>query len=103
LLDKEDGVIDGIPELLMQRKYVGPWLHEIKKEMRKIETGKSDINPYALTSNAEFLAVVSEYFFDSPEKFKHRHPDLYQFLSTIFNCEKNPKIFTQIVIKHKKC
>jgi MtfA peptidase len=85
LLDKEDGVIDGIPELLMQHKYVGPWLHEIKKEMKKIETGKSDINPYALTNNAEFLAVVSEYFFDSPEKFKNRHPELYQFLSAIFN------------------
>jgi MtfA peptidase len=88
LLDKEDGVIDGIPELLMQHKYVGPWLHEIKKEMKKIETGKSDINPYALNNNAEFLAVVSEYFFDSPEKFKHRHSELYEFLSTIFNTEK---------------
>lgn len=85
LLDKEDGVIDGIPEALMQRQFVGPWLHEIKKEMEKIVAGTSDINPYALTNNAEFLAVVSEYFFDSPEKFKHRHPELYQFLSTIYN------------------
>jgi len=63
LLDKEDGVIDGIPEALMKRQYVGPWLHEIKNEMEKIEAGTSDINPYALTNNAEFLAVVSEYFF----------------------------------------
>lgn len=85
LLDKEDGVIDGIPEALMKRQYVGPWLHEIKREMEKIEAGTSDINPYALTNNAEFLAVVSEYFFDSPEKFRHRHPELYQFLSTIYN------------------
>jgi len=89
LLDKEDGEIDGIPEALMQHKFVGPWLHEIKNEMKKIEAGKSDINPYALTNNAEFLAVVSEYFFDSPEKFEHRHPELYQFLSTIFNPDKS--------------
>jgi MtfA peptidase len=88
LLDKEDGVIDGIPELLMKHEYVGPWLSEIKNEMRKIEMGKSDINPYALTNNAEFLAVVSEYFFDSPEKFQQRHPELYQFLSAIFNRDK---------------
>jgi len=88
LLDKEDGVIDGIPEALMKRQFVGPWLHEIKNEMEKIEAGTSDINPYALTNNAEFLAVVSEYFFDSPEKFKHRHPELYQFLSAIFNQDK---------------
>jgi Mlc titration factor MtfA (ptsG expression regulator) len=85
LLDKEDGVIDGIPELLMEHKYVGPWLHEIKNEMSRIEKGNSDINPYALTNNAEFLAVVSEYFFNSPEKFKNKHPELYQFLSTIYN------------------
>jgi len=89
LLDKEDGVIDGIPESLMEHKFVGPWLHEIKKEMEKIESGKSDINPYALTNNAEFLAVVSEYFFNSPEKFKHRHPELYEFLAATFTTDKS--------------
>jgi len=87
LLDKEDGVIDGVPEMLMDNHFAGPWLHEIKKEMDKIKKGNSDINPYALTSNAEFLAVVSEYFFDNPEKFKKRHAELYGFLSTIFNRE----------------
>jgi len=87
LLDKEDGAIDGIPEALIKHQYVGLWLHEIKNEIKIIEEGKSDINPYALTNNAEFLAVVSEYFFSNPEKFKHKHPELYQHLSTIFNRE----------------
>lgn len=90
LLDKEDGEIDGIPEALIDRPFVGPWLIEIKKEMQMIEKGKSDINPYALTNNAEFLAVVSEYFFDNPEKFKTRHPELYKYLSAIFKENKNP-------------
>lgn len=85
LLDKDDGIIDGIPEILINHAFVGPWLHEIKKEIKKIGGGKSDINPYALTSNAEFLAVVSEYFFDNPEKFKRKHLELYGFLSKIFN------------------
>ncbi len=85
LLDKEDGAIDGIPEVLIKHQFVGPWLHEIKNEIKRIEEGKSDINPYALTNNAEFLAVVSEYFFSNPEKFKHKHPELYQFLSSIYN------------------
>ncbi|MEO9257501.1 MAG: M90 family metallopeptidase [Crocinitomicaceae bacterium] len=88
LLDKEDGVIDGIPEELLKHQFVGPWLHEIKNEITRIEKGNSDINPYALKNNAEFLAVVSEYFFSNPEKFKHKHPELYQFLSTIFNRDK---------------
>ena len=85
LLDKDDGSIDGVPELLLNHSYVAPWLKVVKEEIRKIESGKSDINPYALTNNAEFLAVVSEYFFDNPEKFQRKHPELYKFLATIFN------------------
>ena len=85
LLDKEDGAIDGIPEALMNHRLVGPWLHEIKNEIKRIEDGKSDISPYALTNNAEFLAVVSEYFFDNPDKFHKRHPELFRLLSAIFN------------------
>lgn len=88
LLDKEDGAVDGIPQLLIDHAFVGPWLHEIKKEMDRIRNGKSDINPYAITNNAEFLAVVSEYFFDSPEKFKRKHAELYAYLSKIFNRDK---------------
>jgi Mlc titration factor MtfA (ptsG expression regulator) len=85
LLDKEDGEIDGVPEALLKHQYVGPWLTEIKKELKNIRNESSDINPYALTNNAEFLAVVSEYFFSNPKKFQKKHPDLYNFLSSIYN------------------
>ncbi len=87
LLDKEDGIIDGIPERLIAHGFVGPWLHEIKKEISRIEKGNSDINPYALTNNAEFLAVVSEYFFENPQKFQKKHPGLYRSLAVIFKTE----------------
>lgn len=85
LIDDIDGGIDGVPEIILQHAYVAPWLHLIKEEMIRIERGHSDISPYALTNNAEFLAVVSEYFFDNPEKFERRHPELYQYLTTIFH------------------
>ena len=85
LLDKQDGVVDGIPEHLLEHSYVGSWLHEIKDEMRQIEKRRSDISPYALTNNAEFLAVVSEYFFNHPDKFEKKHPDLYHYLTKIFH------------------
>jgi len=91
LLDKEDGAVDGIPEMLMKHAYVGPWLHEIKQEAMRIEKGKSDINPYALKNNAEFLAVVSEYFFEDPQKMRKKHPELYAQLSVIFNTAKAPR------------
>lgn len=89
LLDDEDGAIDGIPEALLEHRFAGPWLHEIKVEMNKIETGKSDIDPYALSNNAEFLAVVSEYFFENPVKFQKKHPELYETLSKIYNNNKS--------------
>lgn len=85
LIDEIDGVIDGVPKQLMENSYVGSWLHEIKNEMHRIKEGDSDINPYAISNNAEFLAVVSEYFFDNPEKFKRKHLKLYKYLTEIFH------------------
>ncbi|GEO04339.1 hypothetical protein AAE02nite_20030 [Adhaeribacter aerolatus] len=84
LLDKADGAIDGLPEIFLNNAYAIPWLQVLKTEVKKIKKGQSDINPYGLTNNAEFLAVVSEYFFDNPEKLNQNHPELYRLLSTIF-------------------
>jgi Mlc titration factor MtfA (ptsG expression regulator) len=84
LLDKSDGATDGIPENLMPHQYIIPWVKMIHQEITKIEHGQSDINPYAITNEAEFFAVVSEYFFEKPGQFKERHPDLYQVLSHTF-------------------
>ncbi|MFC5272330.1 zinc-dependent peptidase [Adhaeribacter terreus] len=84
LLDMADGAIDGLPEIFLNNAYTLPWLKVIQEEVRKIKNRKSDINPYGLTNNAEFLAVVSEYFFDNPEKFQDKHPDLYEYLCVIF-------------------
>ncbi len=84
LLDQEDGATDGLPEHLLPHEYAEPWLRLIHQEIRKIEAGKSDINPYAGTNEAEFFAVVSEYFFEKPDKLKEKHPELYDMLSQIF-------------------
>lgn len=84
LLDKSDGATDGVPENLLVHEYVMPWLKMIHQEIHKIEAGRSDINPYAITNEAEFLAVVAEYFFQKPNELKHKHLELYDMLSTIF-------------------
>ncbi|GAA4306672.1 hypothetical protein GCM10023149_00010 [Mucilaginibacter gynuensis] len=84
LLDKSDGVTDGVPENLIAHEYAMPWLQMMHSEMRRIEAGKSDINPYALTNEAEFLAVASEYFFEKPEQLESKHPELYKQLSRMF-------------------
>ncbi|MFD0941377.1 M90 family metallopeptidase [Pedobacter boryungensis] len=84
LLDKSDGATDGVPENLMTHEYTLPWIKMMHEEMERIEDDKSDINPYAITNQAEFFAVVSEYFFEQPEILKDKHPDLYHILSRIF-------------------
>jgi len=85
LLDKSDGATDGIPENLMKHEYTVPWIQMIHQEIQRIEQGKSDINPYALTNEAEFFAVVSEYFFEKPRLLKEKHPELYNMLASAFS------------------
>jgi len=84
LVDKTDGATDGVPEHLMPHSYAEPWLKLMHQEMHRIKDGKSDIDPYALTNEAEFFAVASEYFFEKPDRFQQRHPELYLQLSQIF-------------------
>ena len=84
LLDKADGETDGVPEYLMAHEYAVPWLKMMHHEMHRIREGHSDINPYALTSEAEFLAVAAEYFFEKPDQLKHKHPEIYEQLSKVF-------------------
>ena len=83
-IDEEDGSIDGIPALLADPKTVSRWKEIIDAESSRIENGTSDINPYALSNDAEFFAVVSEYFFEKPEVMSQRHPELYKILTKIF-------------------
>ncbi len=89
LVDKTDGTVDGIPEILMQRQYVLPWLQAMQKEIKKILADKSDINPYGATNEAEFFAVVAEYFFERPDLLERKNPELYQLLTSIFRQDSN--------------
>ncbi|WP_390886660.1 zinc-dependent peptidase [Lacinutrix neustonica] len=36
-------------------------------------------------NQAEFFAVASEYFFERPDLFKKKHPDLYKMMVKSFN------------------
>ncbi|MEO7307465.1 MAG: M90 family metallopeptidase [Ferruginibacter sp.] len=85
LLDKSDGEIDGLPEALLDKKYIRPWLQLMRQKITEIYENDSDINHYGATNEAEFFAVVSEYFFERPDLLKEKHPELYVLLSRIFN------------------
>jgi Mlc titration factor MtfA (ptsG expression regulator) len=95
LIDKTDGTIDGIPELLLEKQYTIPWIDLINKKIDEIYDNKSDINPYGGTNRAEFFSVVSEYFFERPKLLAKKHPELYDLLEKIFKQEMKSKNLNQ--------
>ncbi|WP_018342035.1 zinc-dependent peptidase [Cytophaga aurantiaca] len=87
LIDQADGAVDGIPKAFMSEELLTPWTKIMYAEIERIAENRSDINPYALTNHAEFFAVVCEYFFENPEKFQEKHPQLYALMNQIFRKE----------------
>lgn len=106
LIDKADGAIDGIPELLLRKQYTLPWIKLISDKIHEINQGRSDINPYGATSQTEFLAVVSEYFFEKPSLLQKKHPGLYEMLEHMFKQdmdERNLKKQTSKIGRNDPC
>ncbi|MFM9985389.1 MAG: zinc-dependent peptidase, partial [Flavobacteriales bacterium] len=87
LLDKADGTIDGLPELLLDKHQTLPWLELIRQKMVDIRNHESDVDSYGGTSETEFFAVAAEYFFERPELFEQKHPKLYKLMSAAFRRE----------------
>lgn len=85
LLDKEDGAMDGLPEALLKKQFCVPWLRLMAENITAIKAGKSDIGIYGTKNEAEFLAVASEHFFEQPEMFKQKHPELYEMMTQMFS------------------
>jgi len=84
LIDKLDGTLDGVPELLLDRKYVARWKELLEETANAIRNGMIDIDPYGATSPVECFAVVSEYYFKQPEAFGHAYPELTEMLQRIY-------------------
>lgn len=84
LIDKMDGTLDGVPELLLERKYVAQWKELLEQTMGSIRRGSLDIDAYGATSPVECFAVVAEYFFEQREAFRNSHPELAKMMERIF-------------------
>ncbi len=85
ILDKQDGKIDGIMGNAMNDVDLMPWLHIINIKMNEIDFGTSSIRNYGSANRAEFLAVVSEFFFENPERLKIEHPGLFNALDDFYS------------------
>ena len=84
LIDKIDGSLDGVPEILLSRQYVMSWQKLVQETMQSMRNGESDIDLYGLTNQAEFFAVITEYFFKRPDLFQQKHPELYAMMKQMF-------------------
>ncbi|HUL40918.1 MAG TPA: M90 family metallopeptidase, partial [Burkholderiales bacterium] len=87
-LDMLNGDTDGFPPLHedMSRE---AWMLDFSKAYRdfcaRIERGeRTAIDPYAAESPAEFFAVLSEVFFETPQVLKRIYADVYFQLSRFY-------------------
>ncbi len=89
LIDKMDGTMDGVPEIILERKYTEQWRNLMEATILKMKTYGSDIDMYGATNTAEFFAVISEYFFEQPDLLQSNHPALFEMLERIYRTQKN--------------
>jgi len=82
LVDEADGAIDGVPGAVLPPALRAAWAEVLHRELAAVRAGQApDIDPYAGTNEAEFFAVVNEYFFERPEKLQEHHPELFDLLT----------------------
>ena len=89
LIDQGDGAIDGIPATL-PRECLRPWTTLVHDHLAHVAGTGAGIPAYGYTNEAEFFAVVSEYFFQSPAELARRDPQLHALLQRIFGQQPHP-------------
>jgi Mlc titration factor MtfA (ptsG expression regulator) len=94
--DFEDGKADGIPSLGMASHSIYSWREVILDEWKKVNRGRSFLDPYAGLNEAEFFAVSTEFFFEKPWVMAKKNPELYRMLSDFYNID-TLKIFQSTV------
>lgn len=83
LVDKHAGEIDGVPSTAPNQT-IDPWVRWVGEELKR-EGSFADINDYAYTNAAEYFAVLSEYFFDSPAQLQNSHPKIYRLMRQMYH------------------
>lgn len=95
-LDQQDGSFDGTPKLGQNGNY-DKWAQVMGKEFinlrnRVMSHKGSDIDTYGATNEAEFFAVVTEYFFTRPQLLKDKHPGIYELFKSYYQLD--PSVWT---------
>jgi len=101
-LDQENDLSDGAPVLEHRSQYMA-WAQILSREydsLKKkiIRDHESVFDHYGATSPAEFFAVLTETFFETPVELKKEHPELYEEVKNFYKVDpirwhsENPSI-----------
>jgi len=87
-LDAEGGRVDGVPLLPQRSSYIA-WARILGAEYEKLRKHtarghRALLDRYGATSPAEFFAVATECFFQSPAQMRDEHPELYEELKAYY-------------------
>lgn len=90
VLDVADGSFDGTPELHRFGDYRS-WARIMSREFLELrnEAGhpRAVLREYGATDEAEFFAVASEAFFETPRQIKEKAPELYNELQKFYRVD----------------
>ena len=84
LVDKADGSVDGLPNRVAGDA-AAPWIGWGAEELKRDPRAREEIDDYAYTNEAEYFAVLSEYFFEAPELLQKRHPEVYGMMRKMYH------------------
>ncbi len=102
-IDFMTGELDGVPPL--ERSKYHEWTRLLSKEFASLHKrllhgphlGKYELlGEYAATNEAEFFAVVSERFFESPHTLHEHFPEIYDALQSFYKIDS-----LALVSRHK--
>lgn len=90
-LDQETGVANGAPVLARREQYAR-WSQVLGAEFNTLQaraahSHNSLFSDYGATDPAEFFAVISEVFFEQPQRMADEHPALYRELSQLYRLD----------------
>ena len=90
-LDQEKGFANGAPYLGGRERY-SSWSQVLAREFAQLQWASANgwptlFNAYGATDPAEFFAVVSEVFFEQPQRMAAGHPALYAELRSLYRVD----------------
>jgi Mlc titration factor MtfA (ptsG expression regulator) len=87
-LDMADGEADGVPPLASRqarKRWREVFGAEFERFCAQVDAGRETLlDPYAAEHEAEFFAVASEAFFETPNAFRRAHAPLYELFRQFY-------------------